>query len=381
MSKAAVKPAKKSFADFDMDAMDFSAVPANTEFKAAGRFQRLPLADIDPDPAQVRREFDQAEIDALAATIKDRGLLQPIVVAPTSNGRYIIRYGERRYRACRQLGFDQIDTVLDQADAERYIGLDQCLENEQRQALSLAERVSFIASRVSDTLSTKDLAARIAKPHSEVKRLYSLRTLPEDILAALKNCSPRAAVAIKHAIELDEKATRNVVVTNENPTAADRKSKRLNSSHQLASPSIPTRRFTELSLSEPLSFIAILVLDMLSTKDLAAPIAKPHSEVKRLSALRTLPEDILAALKNCSPRAAVAIKHAIELDEKATRNFVVTNENPTAAACEQFLATLQGGPDEESAQAGAAKPNDDSALPQESRAPVDRKSTRLNSSH
>src|SRR3546814_7960975 len=66
------------------------------------------------------------------------------------------------------------------------------------------------------------------------------------------------------------------------------------------------------------------------------------------------------ALKNCSPRAAVAIKHAIELDEEATRNFVVTNENPTAAACEQFLATLQGGPDEESAQAGAAKPNDDS---------------------
>ena len=178
---------------------------------------------------------------------------------PTSNGRYIIRYGERRYRACRQLGFDQIDTVLDQADAERDIGLDQFLENEQRQALSLAERVSFIASRVSDTLSTKDLAARIAKPHSEVKRLYSLRTLPEDILAALKNCSPRAAVAIKHAIELDE---------------------------------------------------------------------------------------------------------------EATRNFVVTNENPTAAACEQFLATLQGGPDEESAQAGAAKPNDDSALPQESRAPV-----------
>src|SRR3546814_14972047 len=81
--------------------------------------------------------------------------------SPTSNGRYIIRYVERRYRACRQLGFDQIDTVLDQADAERDIGLDQFLENEQRQALSLAERVSFIASRVSDTLSTKDLAARI----------------------------------------------------------------------------------------------------------------------------------------------------------------------------------------------------------------------------
>ena len=69
MSKAAVKPAKKSFADFDMDAMDFSAVPANTEFKAAGRFQRLPLADIDPDPAQVRREFDQAEQERFAAAL------------------------------------------------------------------------------------------------------------------------------------------------------------------------------------------------------------------------------------------------------------------------------------------------------------------------
>lgn len=220
MSKAATKPAKKGFADFDMDAMDFSAVPANTEFKAAGRFQRLPLADIDPDPMQVRREFDQIEIDALAATIKERGLLQPIVVAPTSNGRYIIRYGERRYRACRQLGFDQIDTVLDQADAERDIGLDQFLENEQRQALSLAERVHFIAARVSDDVSTKDLAEQIAKPHSEVKRLYSLRTLPDDILAALAGCSPRAAVAIKHAIELDEQAARNFLAVNESPTAA-----------------------------------------------------------------------------------------------------------------------------------------------------------------
>src|SRR3546814_11905239 len=94
-------------------------------------------------------------------------------------------------------------------------------------------------------------------------------------------------------------------------------------------------------------------------KELAGGTDKPHAEVKRVYALRTLPEDILAALKNCSPRAAVDIKHAIELDEKATRNVVVTNENPTAAACEQFLATLQGGPDEESAQAGAATPNDD----------------------
>lgn len=221
MSKAATKPAKKGFADFNMDDMDFSAVPANTEFKAAGRFQRLPIADIDPDPSQVRRDFDQSEIDALATTIKERGLLQPIVVAPTPNGRYIIRYGERRYRACRQLGFDQIDTVLDQADDERDIGLDQYLENEQRQELSLADRVHFIAARVSEELSTKDLAARIAKPHSEVKRLYSLRTLPDDILSALAGFSPRSAVAIKHAMSLDEEAARGFLAANESPTAAE----------------------------------------------------------------------------------------------------------------------------------------------------------------
>src|SRR3546814_14485440 len=93
-----------------------------------------------PAPVPIRGVCDQAEISSLAATIKDRGLLQPIVVAPTSNGRYIIRYGERRYRACRQLGFDQIDTVLDQADAERDIGLDQFLENEIGRA-SCRERV------------------------------------------------------------------------------------------------------------------------------------------------------------------------------------------------------------------------------------------------
>src|SRR3546814_17108785 len=112
--------------------------------------------------------------------------------------------------------------LLDQSDAKRHIGLDQFIENDPPEPLSLAEPVSFIASRVSDTLSTKDLAARLAKPHSEVKRLYSLRTLPEDILAALTNCYPRVAVAIQHAIALDEAATRNFVVTNEHPTEADR---------------------------------------------------------------------------------------------------------------------------------------------------------------
>lgn len=218
MTKAATKPAKKSMADFNMDAMDFSAVPANSEFKSAGRFQRLPIADIDPDPSQVRKEFDQDEIEALAATIEQRGLLQPITVSPTPNGRYVIRYGERRWRAFKHLGLDSIDVVLDQGDADRDVGIDQYLENEQRQALNLAERVRFIAERVGDDLSTKDLADRIGKPHSEVKRLYSLRTLPDDILEAMKDCATRAAAAINQAVKIDSKRTRAWLTENDNPS-------------------------------------------------------------------------------------------------------------------------------------------------------------------
>lgn len=218
MSKPATKPAKKSFADFNMDAMDFSAVPANSEFKGEGRFQRLPMGEIDPDPSQVRREFDQAEIDALAATIKERGLLQPIVVAPSPNGRYVIRYGERRFRACRQLGFDMIDAILDQSATDRDIGMDQYIENEQRQSLNLAERVRFVAERVSEDLSTKDLADQISKPHSEVKRLYSLRTLPDDILEAMKDCATRAAAAVNQAVKLDADRARAWLGENANPS-------------------------------------------------------------------------------------------------------------------------------------------------------------------
>ncbi|MET1756520.1 ParB/RepB/Spo0J family partition protein [Novosphingobium sp. RD2P27] len=218
MTKAAAKPVKKKLADFNMDAMDFSAVPANSEFKAAGRFQRLPIADIDPDPSQVRTEFDQAEIEALAATIAQRGLLQPITVSPTPNGRYVIRYGERRWRACKHLGLDAIDVVLDQGEAERDVGIDQFLENEQRQNLNLEDRVRFIAARVGDDLSTKDLSERIGKPHSEVKRLYSLRTLPDDILKAMKDCATRAAAAVNQAVKIDGDRTRAWLSENANPS-------------------------------------------------------------------------------------------------------------------------------------------------------------------
>jgi ParB family chromosome partitioning protein len=144
--------------------------------------------------------------------------LQPITVSPTPNGRYVIRYGERRWRACKLLGLDAIDVVLDQGEADRDVGIDQFLENEQRQALNLAERVRFIAARVGDDLSTKDLAERIGKPHSEVKRLYSLRTLPDDILDEMKDCATRAAAAVNQAVKIDGDRTRAWLSENANPS-------------------------------------------------------------------------------------------------------------------------------------------------------------------
>src|SRR5688572_18502638 len=71
-------------------------------------FEEVELSKIDANPEQPRKHFNQAKLEELALSLKERGLVQPIVVKTAQNGRFLIIAGERRFRAARLAGFDKI---------------------------------------------------------------------------------------------------------------------------------------------------------------------------------------------------------------------------------------------------------------------------------
>src|SRR5256885_10976909 len=111
--------------------------PTREEAEREGSLVDLPVQDIKPNPFQPRRTVDPAALEELVSSIKQAGLLQPIVVrkAPGGNGSYELIAGERRLRACQQLGWERIPPVQRDAD-DRTLPTPALIENLQRDDLS-----------------------------------------------------------------------------------------------------------------------------------------------------------------------------------------------------------------------------------------------------
>ena len=88
--------------------------------EASEKIMRVNLADIQPNEAQPRKEFVQSQMETLISSIQEHGILQPIIVRPTSKGYKIIA-GERRWRAATQLGLKEIPTIVKTADSLKTI--------------------------------------------------------------------------------------------------------------------------------------------------------------------------------------------------------------------------------------------------------------------
>src|SRR3546814_1195324 len=125
---------------------DFSGFDVFSEKAAVADADRVQLLDPElfyPDPENVRSAIDEATIDEMAETIKERGQLQPITVAPKDeDGRYRIMFGERRWSACRQLGL-QVRALVSKADDIDKVRIDQFIEHDQRENFSPAEMLRF----------------------------------------------------------------------------------------------------------------------------------------------------------------------------------------------------------------------------------------------
>ncbi|MGE3312841.1 MAG: ParB/RepB/Spo0J family partition protein [Limisphaerales bacterium] len=140
----------------------------------------LPMAAIDPDPNQPRR--DLGDLADLALSIQEHGLIQPIVVEAVSGERYRILAGERRFAACRNLGWESLPCIVRTVEEQSRLAL-QIIENIHRKALDPVEEAQALRRLMDEfNLSQGEVGKRIGRSKSAVNQSLRALTLPSDIL-------------------------------------------------------------------------------------------------------------------------------------------------------------------------------------------------------
>lgn len=139
---------------------------AAPSFEADAPVQTLPLREIEPDPDQPRKSFDEQTLAELAASIAEHGLIQPIAVRPLPAGGYGIVAGERRWRACRMAGLTEAPVVVKDVSEEQAMEL-ALVENLQREDLDPVEEASGIRELMTRCdLTQAEAAQKLGKSRS-----------------------------------------------------------------------------------------------------------------------------------------------------------------------------------------------------------------------
>ena len=157
------------------------------EEESSGGVSTLPVREIEPDPDQPRKNFDGESLSALAQSITENGLLQPIAVRPKKAGPgYIIIAGERRWRAARIAGLDEVPVIVKEVTDEQAAAL-ALIENLQREDLDPIE-VAEGCRRLIDQygLTQEQAAMRLGKSRSAITNTLRLLGLPDDVRQAVR---------------------------------------------------------------------------------------------------------------------------------------------------------------------------------------------------
>ena len=158
--------------------------------------RRLPLSSIVPNTYQPREEFAEASLDELAASIKQSGLVQPIVVRSTGNpDSWELVAGERRFRAMKQLGRSEVPAIVVEADDQEAAEL-ALIENVHREDLNPVERArGLMRLREVFGLTQKALAERVGLDRSSIANLLRILDLDDFSMAAVR----RGSLSLGHA--------------------------------------------------------------------------------------------------------------------------------------------------------------------------------------
>ncbi len=190
------------------------AAPGLSEV-AGARFAELPLETITANPLQPRRHFDQDALTELAHSIREVGLLQPVVVRPLGGDRYELVMGERRWRAAREAGLGTISAIVRETDDDAMLR-DALLENLHRSELNPLEEAAAYAQLLADFGAThEELAQRIGRSRPQISNTIRLLQLPAAVqrrvaAGVLSAGHARAVLGLSTAVAQEAMATRIV---------------------------------------------------------------------------------------------------------------------------------------------------------------------------
>lgn len=144
--------------------------------------QTLKISEIEPKADQPRKYFDEEALNQLAESIKQHGLIQPIVVRESSGGFYQIVAGERRWRASKLAGLTEVPVIIIEADAMKAAEL-AIIENIQREDLNPYEEAQAYKSLMDNYgLTQEEVASKVGKSRSAVANTMRLLDLPDEVL-------------------------------------------------------------------------------------------------------------------------------------------------------------------------------------------------------
>ena len=155
----------------------------------------LPISQVEPGLNQPRKRFDPDSLSELADSIRIHGVIQPLTVRRLSSGYYQIIAGERRWRAAKQAGLDEIPAVIIEADDRKVMELG-LIENLQREDLNPAEEARGYQTLMTEYgLTQEQVAQRMGKSRPAVTNALRLLNLPEDLMALVEDGSLSAGHA------------------------------------------------------------------------------------------------------------------------------------------------------------------------------------------
>jgi ParB family chromosome partitioning protein len=142
------------------------------------RYKEIAVSAITPNPRQPRRSFDDEALDELAESIREVGLLQPVVVRAAGPGRYELIMGERRWRACQRAGLTEIGAIIKQTQDNDLLR-DALIENLHRQQLDPLEEAAAYQQLLDDFGAThEELARKIGRSRPHISNTLRLLNLP-----------------------------------------------------------------------------------------------------------------------------------------------------------------------------------------------------------
>jgi ParB family chromosome partitioning protein len=151
-----------------------------------GDLRHIPLELIAPNPRQPRRAFDQESLQALAESIRERGIVQPVLVRPVAGGTYELVAGERRWRAAELAGMESVPALVRPRDDATALEI-ALIENMAREDLNPVEEARACAALVEELgLTREEVGRRVGRSRVAVSNLLRVLDLPDEILELLE---------------------------------------------------------------------------------------------------------------------------------------------------------------------------------------------------